>query len=194
MTTKLFEFTTNELSMPLEITNQLSVEWMVSLSTDQLAFTQQGSSGAASSKHFSFGDPNSDHFVLNLADNFKWSIASTKGIAEEKIKELSAQARAKTLAGEYGTELVYQLEMTASAWGMDPVNMNQMARVLGDQVRIAGWRRLGDWALLEFVPDPADADKSPIELLFPSSTTIKVTLFVPGPTNGTWDASLDTLP
>ena len=63
----------------------------------------------------------------------------------------------------------------------DPsVMMSNFMRMLGDQVSIAGMRRLGSRVLLQFAPTPPSNPEAP--QLFAPETDIKVTIFAPGPT------------
>jgi hypothetical protein len=177
-TAPLIEFRQDELNYPIETANELFAEWLVFLTSELFGTTEHGMENRQGVKAFSFGNPSSDHFVLRLTRPGKWTLASASGLSKAKVKEMVDIARAHTIAGECGEDLVYQTEMKVEPFGADPLNL---LRDIGNHVPIQGRRRLGSWAVLDFISDPKHSKSEPLASLLPPKIAILVTLFVPGP-------------
>jgi hypothetical protein len=103
------------------------------------------------------------------------------GVPEVDVLAIVREAVERTAAGDFGRDIVYQLRLHAEAFKIAPGSGLHFMRLLGDQVRIIGSRRLGDRVLLDFSEQAPSEPNAP--LLFAPESHIRVTLFVPGPTH-----------
>lgn len=177
--TKQFSLSLSDGQLPAELLKLLFAEWVTALSSERLGLTGYGSQGQ---KILTFGDQQLKGFSLAFDEENQVTINATVNVPEKEITPILIDAKARAKADEYGEDLVYEVNMHAEAFQINPLDMLHMMRVLGDQRRITGDRRLSDRVLLEFseeIPEGAPAVGP-----FPPRTDIKVSLFVPGPTEG----------
>lgn len=166
------------INAPLEISELLFIAWVQFHAFNRFEFSQYGTGNPAAMKTtYSFGNPTEKNFVLQRSENRKWSLQSSEGIAENDIREIINAAVARLSAEDFGDTIVYQTELEAKAFTIS--NVSNFMRWLGDQVFINGSRRLGSRVLVDFLPEsPKDPN---VPQLFAPRTSVKVTLFVPGP-------------
>lgn len=169
-------------ALPPEAEGLLFIEWVRHLAKEELRLDQFGSAGAGESETFTFGDPAANHFVLGRTDTPGWNILNTNGLSESKVEKVVQSALERAQSQNFGGDLVYVTEMHADAYQLTPADSLHMIRMLGDQVRITGKRRLSDRVLLDFTEDSSGG--LPPELPFPAATRIQVSMIVPGPSDG----------
>ena len=161
----------------------LVVQWVQMLAQDRLGTTQAGSGkGPTGTQTYSFGDPASVHFVLAYApEDGEWSIETVSGVAHENVEAVLEEAIAQAEAMNTGPDVVYRITVSSAGLTLSSGDLLHFMRLLGDQVRIQGRRRLSDRVILEFIEEPVPEGQS---LLFAPKTQVTVTLFVPGPVAG----------
>lgn len=162
---------------------ELFVQWCTLLARTRLGL-QDASSGTEASKHtYRFGQSPDKTFTLarDIATD-TWALEICTGVEETAIASVVSEALARTATQDSGDDIIYQAELVSRSFTLSPGFQLHMMRLLGDQVRISGPRRLSDRILLEFVEELPD---NPPPLLFAPNLRIKVTVFAPGPVNGT---------
>jgi hypothetical protein len=144
--------------------------------------TQSGTGTTASGeRQYNFGSPTSDYFTIeSVGSPARWKVVNTHGVKLEDVEAAVEVALGHVAQGDFGDDVVYSTTLTSANAPLDATFFAHFARLLGDQRRISGHRRLGDQVLLDFAERAADP---PQELLAPA-TDIELTLFVPGPTAG----------
>jgi len=173
-------FTLPNISAPIEISELLFAAWVQFYAAKRFELSQYGAGNPADSRTtYSYGRPTEKNFIFERSENQEWSLLSSKGIAEKDIEEIVNDAMGRFSAGDFGGDVVYQTELEVKGFTIDSVSNINFMRLLGDQVHIDGSRRLGSRVLLDFVPDPPEDPSVP--QLFAPRTSVKVTLFVPGP-------------
>ena len=179
-----FTFATPASEQPAEITAMLLAQWVMYFAADRLGIDQSGvGGGAGASQTYTFGDPTANHFKLALdLTRRAWTLAEVVGISESRIEAVVKDALARTAQGDTGPALVYEAQMQTQSIEIGAGLSLHFMRLLGDQVRIQGRRRLGDRVLLEFCEEAPDDPTAPP--LFAPRVTIRATLIVPGPTAG----------
>ena len=174
-------FTLPASALPEDVSSLLFVAWVQSLAEAQFGLQQHGGGPTAdSSAVYNFGDPTGASFSLKRSPNGDWNLGTAQQIAEGDIAAIIEMAKEKLAAGDFGGDVIYQASMHVRAFTITQVMMSNFMRMLGDQVPIAGMRRLGSRVLLEFTPTPPENPQVP--QLFTPETDIKVTIFTPGPT------------
>jgi hypothetical protein len=167
-------------ALPEEVNSLLFAAWVQSFAEVQFGLQQHGggptADGAAT---HSFGSPTGANFSLRRSVNGSWSLASAHQISEGDIAAIIETSKERLAAGDFGGDVVYQTSMHVPAFAITQVMMSNFMRILGDQVPIAGMRRLGSRVLLEFTPIPPENIQAP--QLFAPETNIKITIFAPGP-------------
>jgi hypothetical protein len=169
--------------IPAEARTLLVAQWAQYLAEQRLGTKQVGSGSSGSIQTYTFGSPVESHFVLAYQPaNDTWLIQSVSGFAESDVSCLLDDALDHANALDTGPDVVYRLTLStlepnllSGAFGL------HFMRLLGDQVRIAGRRRLSDRVILEFTEELVEAGKP---LLFAPRTEIVATVFVPGPVSG----------
>lgn len=158
-------------------------QWVQHLSTEQLGTSQSGSGTSGSTQTYTFGSPVESHFVLAYDPGSQaWSIQSITGFAETDVSRLLDEALTHADLMDTGPDVIYRVtlstvtpDLLVGGFGL------HFMRLLGDQVRIVGQRRLNDRVLLEFIEESVEEGKP---LLFAPRTEIVATVFVPGPVAG----------
>jgi hypothetical protein len=175
------KFRLPETRFPGEVSELLFVAWVQYFAEQRLGLRQHGSSGAGNADvTYNFGSPVESNFSLRKSSAGEWDLASAKEVPEGGIEGIVADAKDR-LAGDFGSEVVYQANLKSSGFSMTPTSMSNFARLLGDQVFITGKRRLGSRILLEFTPEPSEDPSVP--QIFTPAIDIRVTVFIPGPTS-----------
>lgn len=169
-------------SLPLEISRLLFVSWVIKLSADRFALTRYDGGEEAGTRSFSFGDDRAGFVLFTPAAGGSWRLQEVHALPQESVTELLQDATARTVAGDFGADVVYELDMSTRPIRIDAHFALHGARILGDQVRIQGNRRLADRAVLEFTEVPVDPPG--VVTLFAPVTHIRALLYVPGPTAG----------
>jgi hypothetical protein len=171
-------------SLPVVVVHQLFLAWAFYLAREQFGIGQHGSAAAeAGHEAYMFGDPLGDGFVIAREQSVnEWSLSSCNGLREEAVLRMLTEAAARTAAGNFGSDVVYEVQLqTADVSSLLLTPFAHFQRLLGDQVPIRGWRRLSDRVLLEFSDDiPEDLQR----MLFATLTTVRVLIFAPGPVQG----------
>jgi hypothetical protein len=131
---------------------------------------------------YNFGDPTSDcYFAVESVDNpYRWRVSEARGVTPERLEEILKEALTHVAQGDFGDDVIYSTTLTTASGSLGPTFFVHFARLLGDQRRIAGQRRLSDRVLLEFV----ERENDPPTQLFAPPTEIALTIFVPGPAAG----------
>jgi hypothetical protein len=162
---------------PDEIANGLFLQWCLKFAQDELGI-QQWSGGNGTNNPHVFGIPTGCHFTVTLSDARSWH-ATGNDIDQSTLRSILTRAAQNASEMHTGDDLVYQASFTSSPPSItDPSFTLNMARIMGEQVRIAGPRRLSDRILLNF-KEQSLPDSTP--QLFAPDTEIEVTLFTPGP-------------
>jgi hypothetical protein len=101
------------------------------------------------------------------------------------VAALVAKAKAKVLAGAFGSEVWYTFELREPPFNMFSPHsvMGGLMLRLGTQQRISGWRRLGGSVLLEFT-EGKSPEANPDKPLLAPPAVVKVHVVVPGPMPG----------
>jgi hypothetical protein len=169
-----------ESNWPDEIANGIFIQWCIHLATTELGLPQWSD---PDSTHGSLilGNPTSNHFVITPTAPLSWEVTEIIDMDRGALEAIIATAAEKTGANDTGTDLVYQTTMKSCAPPLDMSMMLNMFRILGDQVRIVGSRRLSDVVLLDF---NEDLPPLPGQLLFAPDVQVVATLFLPGPAPG----------
>ena len=175
---------TPESPIPRELHALLVAQWAQSLAADRLGTTQSGSgTGPGAIQTFSFGNPTEAHFVLRyLPESDNWSIGEVAGFAQADVTAIVQEAIAHAKAMATGPDVVFRVVLSTAEVNLLGGGFGlHFMRLLGDQVRIEGWRRLGDRVILEFVEEAVEQSQP---LLLAPRTQVTATLFVPGPVAG----------
>lgn len=169
-------------SLPRELSRLLFVSWVIKLSADRFALTRYGGGEQAGRRYFSFGDDPAGFLVSTALAGGPWRLEKVHGLPQVLVTQLLQDAVASTASGDFGADVVYQVEMATRPTRVDAYFALHGVRILTDQVRLLGRRRLADRAMLEFTEAP---DHPPgVVRLFAPVTQIRALLFVPGPTAG----------
>jgi hypothetical protein len=170
-------------NFPSEVEELLFASWVQYFGRERLGLEQYGHGGTVGiDATYNFGNPTEKSFSLTRSPSGEWSLNEAKGIAEPDIQEIVSGACTRLAAGDFGGEVAYQTTLRSAGFSITQSSMSNFMRMLGDQVFIAGQRRLGRQVLLEFNPEPPENTSVP--QLFTTAVDIKVTLFLPGPIAG----------
>lgn len=164
-----------------DVAADLFVQWCTLLAEAQLGIHGSGSGAAGPRRTYNFGQGTEKTFTLARdVTSGNWTLDKYAGIEESAIASIVNAAAARTAAQDFGLDVVYQVELLSKSFDLSRRSRLHMMRLLGDQVRISGWRRLSDRVLLEFLEEPPKTEP----ILFAPDCRIKVTVFVPGPVAG----------
>lgn len=170
--------------MPLEVSELLVAQWLQMLAAERLGTTQTGSGAGPATRHtYTFGDQTAAHFVVAYdTDDGSWSIDSLSELDRQAVESILGEARSQAAELRTGPDVVYRVTLSTAEMDLGAAGFwLHFMRLLGDQVRIQGRRRLSDRVILEFVEDHSPADQPQ---LFAPKTEVTATLFVPGPVAG----------
>jgi hypothetical protein len=162
----------------------LVAQWVQALADERFGTTQVGSSGTQGAvQRFNFGDPTARHFDVAFAtDTEAWSVDIVVGFSPVDVQAILDEAIDHANRDDTGEDVVFQTEFTTRDFELNDKGFSlHFMRVLGDQVRITGRRRLSDRVLLEFVEDPIPEG---VPILLAPKTKISIKIFVPGPVTG----------
>jgi hypothetical protein len=165
---------------PDDVDTYLFVSWVQYFSRERLSLEQHGSSGKVSTGiKFTFGSPTDSHFILERSNKGIWTVAKNVDVNPSVLADIVDEAISRLSSGDLGDGVVYQTTLKSKGFSMSAGDLSQFMRRLGDQVPITGMRRLGDYVIIEFSQEPPADPNAP--LLFVPETSIKVTVFAPGP-------------
>jgi len=144
--------------LPAEARALLVAQWAQHLSEERLKTTQSGSGGSGSAQTYTFGSPAESHFVLAYEpDREAWFIQSIAGFSESEVSQILDDALARANVLDTGPDVVYRVTLATLAPDLLSGGFGlHFMRLLGDQVRIIGQRRLSDRVVLEFVEEYAE--------------------------------------
>ncbi|NVI92698.1 hypothetical protein [Actinomadura sp. BRA 177] len=162
---------------PHKVSNQVFVQWCLKFSSERLETNQWGSWGNSG---YRIGDANGNHFAIEPTGPLAWKLSKMVGFEADEVKPLLMEAAEKTSKGDTGEDVAYQAELVSPTPPLDASFGLNLARMLGERVRIDGARRLSRYALLDFTEGEAETPTP----LFPPDIRIKATIFVPGPAPG----------
>ena len=143
--------TASEEALGIAVGHQqlLSASWLLRLAQESGYDLPQIS---LSVQPFIIGRPDGFHIDVTMTDDAPWIAATASSLGEHtRIDELVKQSGDRTAEGDFGglvwysTTLVGQQSLT-----LDARFMTRLQEILGSQVRIEGWRRLGSHVLLNF--------------------------------------------
>jgi hypothetical protein len=180
----LWSFVLPPTTLPEEVRVALLVSWITKFASERLALTQQGSGSESSGRRtYSFGAPNGPHFaVATTSPDELWELTQCEDLSLDRVREVINESVARTAAGDLGGDVTYSVEMNTEPIAIDARLALHFQRLLGDQVRIVGKRRLSNQVVLDFSEDKPEPPAGP--LLFAPRTHIQCYLFAPGPTHG----------
>ncbi|MEI8411458.1 MULTISPECIES: hypothetical protein [unclassified Kribbella] len=166
------------------------MQWILKLASAELGLTQYSMSGQPSRSagvqdSWQFTGSDGRGFRLTLDEHAQlWVLDVDAGIDRASVRSILDRAGENARNLDYGGDVWYASELVSEE--PDIVGRAaQFARVLGDQVRIDGERRLSDRVLLNFTVD--SSDQPPI---FVPRTRISVGICVQGPGSGPLSAKL----
>ncbi len=155
--------------------------WVQLLSKERLQISQHGSGSSDKRPPATFGSPVEHHFTLG-GSGLDVVLEEAVDVDVEAIDPILKDAIAKVAAHDYGSPVVYQTTMNIAPLDFMAGAMHFM-RVLGDQVRIQGQRRLSDAVLLNFEETLDEVPEG--GLLLAPATKVTVSIFAPGPCHST---------
>lgn len=170
------------MQLDLRIHRMLLADWFVCLARESgLDFTQRSSSGQA----FTVGDRSAFHVVAHFTENppFLKFVASDTS-RQNLVADIVTKAVSHVERGDFGGIVWYSTELPEVELRSSPFSlMGPFLQRLGSQTRIAGWRRLGNSILLEFVEEVPEgwAEKKHI---FAPKAVVHVHIAAPGPCGG----------
>jgi hypothetical protein len=160
------------------------VSWITKFASERLAVAQQGSGSESSGRRtYSFGAPNAPHFVLaTTSPGELWEMTQCEDLPLDLVRKVINESVARTAAGDLGGDVTYSVEMTTAPIAIDARLGLHFQRLLGDQARIVGQRRLSNQVVLDFSEDTPEPPTGP--LLFAPRSHVQCYLFAPGPIHG----------
>jgi len=153
-------------------------DWVSRLGTEAgFQFEQHGTSGNA----FTIGGPTGLHVTAQLTDAppYLKVVASEPG-AQPAIDDLAAKAAERVARRDFGGPMWYSTQIADTGLKLSASFMGSFLERLGNQTRIAGWRRLGRDVLLEFREAPSESSD---QLIAPKAE-VKIHIAAPGPKPG----------
>jgi hypothetical protein len=177
-------FVLSPTALPEEVGVALLMSWIAKFASERLALTQQGSGSESSGRRtYSFGAPNAAHFVVaTTSPGDLWELTQCVDLPLDRVREVINESVARTAAGDLGGDVTYQVVMNTEPITIDARLGLHFQRLLGDQVRIVGKRRLSNQVVLDFSEDMPEPPTGP--LLFAPRSHVKCYLFAPGPIHG----------
>jgi hypothetical protein len=164
----------SELELPDALLVLLFVQWINTIATAELGVTQY----SHSDNNWEFSrQPAGDAFVVELTNQESgWLVHVRQGFDVNVINSIAQRAADATRRRDLGAVTVYRAEFVSPEPDIIALSA-QFMRNLGDRVLIAGWRRLSDVVLLQFVPEQISDEAA---RLFAPTITVRAYLFVPG--------------
>lgn len=147
---------------------------------EQLGLDGYGSAAGDSARNRLFGSIDSKYFILGL-DGLFIHLQSASGIKTSAVEQVVDAALERVALGDLGGVVSYTSEMRLSKTEIPIHGWDQFVRVIHDQVRILGSRRLSDVAILDFKEVLEKGDPPDPNSIFAPTTTISVVAFIPGP-------------
>lgn len=162
------------VELPVELMDLLFLQWVHIYASGELGTTQYGQSG--SDWNF-LRQPDNAIFTLKRTNsNPRWRLEVGGGFAPELVERLVRRAADSVDHRDMGEPVCYRGELVSDEPTLNGTFATQFARLLGDQVAIAGWRRLSANVLLEFIIDEPHINPS----LFVPRTRVRTFIFTPG--------------
>lgn len=163
----------------------LLADWFRRLGLEAgLPLTQYGSSGEA----FSVGDPKGLLVTAQHVDHHPYlAFRSNDPSLTDTVERIAAQAAARVANGELGATLWY-----SGAFQEPPLKMSAFSLIgdfvsrLGSQTRIAGWRRLTEGILLEFLEEASETT----DAVAAPRATVNFHVSVQGPREGHFSSAI----
>ena len=158
-------------------------QWALYFAQSRFGTTQWGISPSSEPiRRFDFGSPDGPNFSIACdPDKRTWRIVTLDRLPSADIEWILKESLSRADSGDTGSDVAYRASLATEA--PEPGNARfdlHFMRLIGDQVRIVGLRRLGRYVVLQFNEEQSDHNNP---LLFPR-TAITITLYAPGPVAG----------
>jgi hypothetical protein len=166
----------------LALRRMLLADWFAALAIEAgIDLGQHGRSGDA----FTLGSPNDFHVRAEFIDSEPFlRFVPSDSTHDALVHQVVTEAVARVQRFELGGNVWYSTELHEESFSIaSPAFMGRFMQRLGNQIRIAGWRRLGSVVLLEFTEEVPDGEEAK-PMLFAPKAVIKAHLAVPGPRAG----------
>jgi hypothetical protein len=170
-----------DIGFPGEYAELLFIAWVQNLAQQRLGLEANGSgSHSNGNTNYNFGRQEGIKFTLNRDPMGYFELKSAEGIAESDIQDVVNDSVDKMKAHDFGSEILYWVDLRCPGFSGGPEAMSNFLRVLADQVIVRGQFRLGSRILVEFKPEIPDGTLEP-NTIFTGATDVRVTLSIPGP-------------
>ncbi len=162
--------------LPLDLQRQLFVSWLLRYASEAGFTGHYGSGGSIST----VGNPQGRHVTLEWLDSEPWvTVTASEPSDHELVAKWHRTAAAAVDRSDMGGYVWYSTSVLTEEPDTHGF-MEQLMRLLGDQTRIVGWRRLGGNVLLEFIEGSTGMGEG----LIAPATTVAIHVATPGPIAG----------
>jgi hypothetical protein len=162
---------------PEGIGDLLFAAWVQFFAVQKLGFRLQFGGGPTDEGGFqySIGSPDDRVLVLSRTPDGQWTLDSPQGDNRSGIRSIIGDATEKYSVGDLGEGVIHETVLKAQSALTVPPDLH-FSRIISDQVRVTGPRRLGPKILLDFTEEESVAPA----FLAPA-VSIKATIQVAGP-------------